>query len=214
MGCAWVQSQSACPLTDCLTHFFFLYCVGNVVLISFVFRHKAFTVLDPHIIGTPSLHLMNCYKVAVSDITSPIKPASPVFLPILWKINPRLWACRAEERHLRRLRLRRSIPKSKPLSFLHIPPLAAHSQQFTVSILNGITDLQMKLKRFNQLTHWNALRNGLICHSSKFLKIVICRRLTFQIFQQIVVQQLKCEDCSDLFICRGIIPHLEQLNVF
>ena len=84
---------------------------------------------------------------------------------------------RAEERHLCRLRLRRSIPKSKPLSFLHILPLAAHSQQFTVSILNRITDLQ---KRFNQPTHWNALRNGLICHSSKFLKIVICRRLTFQ----------------------------------
>src|SRR5271168_4642004 len=64
------------------------------------------------------------------------------------------------------------------------------------------------------ITYWNALRNGLVCHSSEFLKIVISGCLTFHIFQYIVIQQLKCEYCSDLFICRRIIPHLNELDIF
>src|SRR5271155_792301 len=86
IGYAWLKifnQPMACSPTDYSTHLFGLYGASNVLFISLTLRHKAFTIFDPDIIGTPGLHSMNCYEVAICDITSPIKPLSRIFFPIL-----------------------------------------------------------------------------------------------------------------------------------
>src|SRR5271168_2970192 len=128
MGYALLKIFNGPATSYCLTYLFGLQGASDVFFISLTLCHEAFTVFYPDIIGTPGLHLMNCYEVSIGDITPPIKPLPSVFLPIVWEINTWLWACGTKECQLPSLRLLGSISKPKPLPFFHVSPLPTDPQ--------------------------------------------------------------------------------------
>jgi hypothetical protein len=87
-------------------------------------------------------------------------------LPIIWKIDPRLWTGWTEMGQIAIMGgFVQVMPKAKPFTRLKIMPLSGNLVQFSFSILKVCQQACINLK--DSKAHWDHVRKCITCETAK-----------------------------------------------
>lgn len=97
------------------THLRNLFCIFQMVMVWSPTRHETLAILNPNVVLCPGLMLMSGLEITIACNPLGVLPLDRIVDPVLQKIDPRLWACRAKQGQLPVFWLLLRMPKSKPL---------------------------------------------------------------------------------------------------
>ena len=103
--------------------------VPKVAQIRSSLRHETIPIFKPNIVFGLCLFLVGCCEIAIGYKSSGILPVSRiigVFVPVIRKVDSRLWAGRAKKTHLPRRRSLTFVSKSKSSQFGKITVLSTN----------------------------------------------------------------------------------------
>ena len=121
--------------------------VSEVAQIRASSGHKTIPIFEPNIIFGSCLFLVCSCEIAISYESPGILPVVGmvgVFIPVIWKVDSGLWACRAKKTHLPCLWSSTFVSKSKSSQFGKITILSSNPDQLMVPVLSNF---EMKFAR-------------------------------------------------------------------
>ena len=136
-----------------------------------------------------------------------------LILPVVWKINSRLGACRAEMGQVTIFRLHFFVvAKSKPFARPKVMPLSRNSPQFTLPVLSKG---EKAILCFNIIdSHRNDMRESVVGETAQFLHKACGGSLAFHRIDVKVIQCIKCKCGFWTKMAGGKELHLEELHNF